>query len=103
MAWVNVIMKLEITARLGKKRRLTIPTEIAEAACVGEGDMLDVEVVAGKIVLTPEKLIMKDQAWYWTPAWQAAEKEAQEQIDRGEVLQFDSVEDAIRELHKGDQ
>lgn len=88
-------------ARLRKNRQLTLPARIGKVIHLEEGDMLDVQVDDGKIVLTPQKLIDKSQAWYWTPAWQAAEKEADEQIARGEVMEFDSVEDMIRELDEG--
>lgn len=88
-------------ARIRKNRQITLPARIGKAAHLEEGDMVDIEFSDGKVVLTPKKLIDSDQAWYWTPAWQAAEKEAQEQIDRGEVMEFESVEDMIRELHEG--
>lgn len=88
-------------ARLRKNRQLTLPARIGKSIHLEEGDILDVQVDDGKIVLTPQKLIDKSQAWYWTPAWQAAEKEADEQIARGEVVEFDSVEDMIRELNEG--
>ena len=41
-----------------------------------------------------------DQSWYWTPEWQAAEKEADEDIAAGLVHTFNNVEDAIRFLHR---
>ena len=88
-------------ARLRKNRQLTLPARIEKSIHLEEGDILDVEVDNGKIVLTPQRLIDKDQAWYWTPAWQAAEKEADEQIARGMAVESDSVEDMIRELNEG--
>jgi hypothetical protein len=35
-------------------------------------------------VLTPTSLIPDDQAWFWTPEWQAREQEADEAMARGE-------------------
>lgn len=89
--------------RVRKNGQVTLPARIRKAAHLEEGDIVDIEFNDGKVVLTPKKLIDKDQAWYWTPAWQAAEREAQEQIDRGEVVVFDSVEEAIKHLHEGDE
>lgn len=47
-----------------------------------------------------EEAVFNDQSWYWTPEWQAAEKEADEDITAGRVHRFDDVEDAIKFLHQ---
>ena len=36
-----------------------------------------------------------DQAYYWTPEWQEAERESQREINAGHSITFQSVEDAI--------
>jgi hypothetical protein len=41
-----------------------------------------------------------DQSWYWTPEWQKAEKEADEDIAAGRVHTFDNIDDAISFLHR---
>lgn len=43
--------------------------------------------------------IPADQAWFWTPEWQAMEREADEALARGDYETFDTVEDAIEYLH----
>lgn len=47
-----------------------------------------------------KKLINKSQVyyWYWSPEWQTAEHEADEDIAAGRVRSFDNVEDAIAHL-----
>jgi len=47
-----------------------------------------------------EEAVFENQSWYWTPEWQAAEKEADEDIATGRVHRFDNVEDAIKFLHQ---
>lgn len=42
------------------------------------------------------------QAYYWTHAWQRGEREAQEDIDRGEMRVFKSADEAIRYLFSHD-
>jgi hypothetical protein len=44
--------------------------------------------------------IPDDQAWFWSPEWQAGEREVDEQLARGECEAFDSMEDAIAYLHQ---
>lgn len=38
------------------------------------------------------------QAWYWSPEWQAAEQEADEELDRGEYDEFETVEAFVDSL-----
>lgn len=47
-----------------------------------------------------KEAVFGDQSWYWTPEWQAAEKEADEDIATGRVHHFDNVDDAIKFLHE---
>ena len=44
--------------------------------------------------------IFKGQSWYWTPEWQTAEKEADEDIATGRIHRFKNVNNAIKFLHK---
>lgn len=43
----------------------------------------------------------KSQVYFWTNEWQAAEKEASEDIKAGRIKAFDSVDDLIKELGQG--
>lgn len=90
MEWVQV----------RKKFQITLPKSVRENLHLGEGDLLAVEVRDHSLVLRPQKLIDRDQAWYWTPEWQAAEREADEDIEAGRVASFDTVDDLIADLHR---
>ena len=46
------------------------------------------------------KHVPKDQEWFWTEEWQAGEREANEALARGDYLEFDTVEEALAELHR---
>ena len=54
----------------------------------GVGEQLIVAVEDGRIVMTPASVIPDDQAWFWTPEWQAKEREVDEALARGERGQF---------------
>lgn len=41
-----------------------------------------------------------DQRWYWTPEWQAMEKEADEAEQEGRYQEFATAEEAIAYLHR---
>jgi hypothetical protein len=39
-----------------------------------------------------------DQAWFWSPEWQAAEREAEADLAAGRVERFDSAEAFLASL-----
>ena len=89
------------TIRVRKKYQITLPTAIREAAGVYEGDFLTAEVRDDRtIVLRPSRLVDADEAFYYTPAWQAAEREADEDIRLGRLSEPMSAEETIAELNR---
>ncbi|GAA3235269.1 hypothetical protein GCM10020216_056840 [Nonomuraea helvata] len=42
-------------------------------------------------------IVPADDAWYWTPGWQAAEAEADADFREGRSRRFDSMEDLFTE------
>jgi len=89
--------------KVRKKYQITLPTVIREAAGVYEGDLLTAEVQEDRtILLRLSRLVNTDEAFYYTPEWQAAEREADEDIRLGRVYRFDDVEDTIDFLHNHD-
>lgn len=58
----------------------TVPQETSAQPDLQEGD---------RILLPPASVVPDDQAWFWTPAWQAKENEVDEALaegERGEVF-----------------
>ena len=84
--------------RLGGKRQLTIPRHALAKLHLREGDFLELRVVEGKLELVPLALIPRDQLWYWTPEWQAKEREADEDLAAGRYKAFKSARKAIASL-----
>ena len=72
------------------KGQLTIPQDVRESAHLEAGDPVEVEITADGILLRPKKLIDASQAWFWTQAWQAGEREASADIEAGRVTTFAS-------------
>lgn len=50
--------------------------------------------------LAKAQTIDTSQAWFWTKEWQARERKADEDIKKGRIKKFDSVEDLIKDLHR---
>jgi AbrB family looped-hinge helix DNA binding protein len=85
---------------LRAKGQLTLPEEIRAAAHLEEGDLLEAELTEDGILLRPQKVIDATQAWFWTPEWQAGEREADADLAAGRVETFASGEDLLRALER---
>ena len=85
-------------AILRKKNIMTIPREIADRMHLAEGDEFIVTEEEGRIVLTPALSIPADQAWFWTPAWQARVAEAEAARAAGDTTVHGSEEEFLAAL-----
>ena len=83
---------------LRAKGQVTIPEEIRAAARLEEGDLLEAEITPDGILLRPQKVIDATQAWFWTPEWQAGEREADADIAAGRAETFDSEGEFVAAL-----
>ncbi|MEW6541547.1 MAG: AbrB/MazE/SpoVT family DNA-binding domain-containing protein [Bacillota bacterium] len=63
-----------------------------------DGDVLQVMIEDGKIVLIPMKMIPAEQAWFWTAKWQEAEKQAQADLKAGRTKAFPNVDELLEDL-----
>ncbi len=89
---------LEEAVRLGAKHQVTIPRRISKALGLKKGDHMLMRLVGGRVEMVPVSLIPKDQLWFWTREWQQKEREADEDIARGNIKGFDSVDELLKEL-----
>jgi len=72
-------------SKITRNHQVSIPKKIRDRLGLQEGDYVEVEERDGEIVMVPKKLIDADQAWFWTPEWQASEREADEDIEAGRI------------------
>ncbi len=85
------------TLAIRRKGIVTIPEVIRRELDLHEGDHLVATVEDGRLVLIPASVIPDDQAWFWTPEWQAKEAETDQEIaDGGGIVM--SAEEFIAEL-----
>ncbi len=82
------------------KGQITLPREIREAAHIEEGDAIEFEITDDGILLRPKKQIDASQAWFWTPEWQAGEREAEADIAAGRTTFYASGEEFIKALEE---
>lgn len=86
--------------RLGAKRQLTLPRRAVSRMRLREGDYFEIRIAEDRIELVPMAMIPRDQLWYWTPEWQAKEREADEDLAAGRVKSFKSANSLIRSLQR---
>lgn len=88
-----------VRAVVRKRGQITLPREVREALHIEEGDDVAFVVEAGHVTMRGLKSIPAEQAWFWTDAWQAGEREASEQLTAGEGTVFedgDALLDSLR-------
>lgn len=83
---------------LRARGQLTLPEDIRAAARLEEGDLLDAEITDEGILLRPRKIVDATQAWFWSPEWQAGEREADLDRVAGRVETFDTGDQLLRAL-----
>ncbi len=94
----KLVSSAQTVTQIKKRSQIVLPPSISRAARLQDGDFIAMRVVGGSIVLTPQKLIDKSQMYFWTDAWQKAEREASDDIAAGRTARFDSVDDLIKDL-----
>ncbi len=57
-----------------------------------------VRLIGQRVEMVPASLLPKHQLWFWTPEWQKKEGEADEEIARGRVKEFESVGELLKDL-----
>jgi hypothetical protein len=57
-------------------------------------------VMPGGVLMRSRKRIDANQAWFWTPGWQRAEREASEDIRRGRAQTYKTERGFLRQFAK---
>ena len=86
---------------VGRKNQVTLPKEVLDRSHLEPGDPLEVVYENDQIILRPQVHVPRDQVYFWTPEWQAGEREAEKDIREGRVRgPFKSVADLKKSLKR---
>lgn len=81
------------TTQLRDRNVATIPSAVRQALRIRPGDQLAFEIdQEGNVRVRGMRTIPTDQAWFWSPEWQQKEREADDDIAKGQTEVFDSSE-----------
>ncbi|MBW1671365.1 MAG: AbrB/MazE/SpoVT family DNA-binding domain-containing protein [Deltaproteobacteria bacterium] len=90
--------------KISAKRQISLPKKIMAALNLKPGDEIEFQLKGDSARLVPIRTIKvpREQAWFWTPEWQAKEMEAEEDLRSGEYKDFENVKDLLKDLHSED-
>ena len=84
--------------KIGRNYQIAIPKEIVKALKLHIQDYVEIRVQENKIILDPQVLVPKDQAYFYTPDWQKDEAAAQKDIQEGRVTKAKNLKELFKKL-----
>ncbi len=81
-----------------RERGLIAIKSLLKEMNAGDAEILRYEIKEGKLILTPQIAIDKDQAWFWSKHWQEGEREAEEDKLNRRTKQFAEVNALMKDL-----
>ena len=84
--------------KLGQNYQIALPKEIVRGLHLNVNDYVDIRVQNNEIILEPQVVIPKDQAYFYTPQWQGDEQKASEDIAQGRVTKTKGVKELFKKL-----
>jgi len=91
---------VDAVVKVQKNKNITLPVWVLRRFHVMIGDFIRLEETKNGILMKPAKLVDPSQAFFWTKEWQAGEREAERDIQKGRVKKFKSVKELMDDLKK---
>ena len=90
---------ITVSVKVGVRHQVVIPQKIARRLRIEEGTFLEAREEDGAIVLRPQIMIPREDAWFWSPEWQAKEREADADLAAGRISgPFTTAKELIKSL-----
>lgn len=86
--------------KLGQNYQLALPKEVVKTLHLRINDYLDIRIKENKIIIEPQLVIPKDQAYFYTSEWQKEEAEAHEDIKKGRVTKTKNLKTLFKQLER---
>lgn len=83
-----------------KKSQITLPLSVRRQLGIEDGDLVDVRVHEGEIILRLKKLVDKEQSYFWSRRWQQGEAAVEADAAAGRVHEFTDASQAVDYLHR---
>jgi AbrB family looped-hinge helix DNA binding protein len=86
--------------KLGKNYQVALPKEVVKILRLQLNDYVNIIIKDNKIIMEPQVVIPKEQAYFYTPEWQKEEADALEDIKKGRVTKTKDLKGLLRELDR---
>jgi AbrB family looped-hinge helix DNA binding protein len=86
--------------KLGQNYQVALPKEIVKRLNLRVNDYMEIMVKDNKIVMEPQIILPKDQAYFYTAEWQKEEAQAQEDIRKGRVTKTKNLKELFKEFDR---
>ncbi len=86
--------------KLGKNYQVALPKEVVKTLRLQLNDYVDIIIKDNKIIMEPQVVIPREQAYFYTPEWQKEEADAREDIKKGRVTKTKDLKGLLRELDR---
>ena len=86
--------------KVGQSYQIAIPRAVAKRLGLKINDYLDVRILGTRIVLEPQVMVPKDQAYFYTPEWQRDERKAAEDLRKGRVTKTKKLTELFEQLDR---
>lgn len=84
--------------KLGQNYQIALPKEIVKSLHLHTNDYIDIKIQNSKIILEPQLVIPKEQAYFYTAEWQKEEAQTDEDIKKGRVTKTKNTKELFKEL-----
>ncbi len=78
-----------------KRNLINLPREIREYLNINEGDVLDIRIDDGKIIIEPMKVVPSSQAYFWSETTKNDMIEAKNDVDSANVREFKTISEFL--------
>ena len=84
--------------KLGQNFQIALPKEVVKALHLNANDYLDIMIQDNKIIMEPQLVIPKDQAYFYTREWQKDEAKADQDIKNDRVTHTKNLKELFKSL-----
>ena len=84
--------------KLGQNYQIALPKEVVNTLHLHINDYLDIKAKDNKIIIEPQLIIPKNQAYFYTSEWQKEEAKASEDIKKGRITKTKNLKGLFKEL-----
>ncbi|MCB4790710.1 MAG: AbrB/MazE/SpoVT family DNA-binding domain-containing protein [Elusimicrobia bacterium] len=86
--------------KLGQNYQIALPKEIINSLHLHTNDYIDISIKENKIIIEPQLVIPKEQAYFYSADWQKDENEASQDIKKGKTTKTRNLKELFKEIDK---